>query len=122
MYKAADIARAKANIGRHEWAAQLYGRMKSWTKVYDGMSRERQRSFIGERTPYVTAQIRFGPMRLEGRAAVARLRGQKLDTLYLAEGTLAECDGLRLSLDTIGDAFGERARGILNRAQTTNGR
>jgi len=68
------------------------------------------------------AKVQFGPMRLEGRAAVARLQGQELDTLCVAEGTLAEYGGRRLSLDALGDAFGQCTRGILNRAQTTNGR
>ena len=56
MYKPADIARAKANIARHPWAQKLYARIKSWTKRYDGMDRDRLRAFVPDKTPLVTVK------------------------------------------------------------------
>ncbi len=54
MYKPGDLARARENIRRHDWARKLYGQIKSQAEYYLTMDRDRMRSFISEQTPLVT--------------------------------------------------------------------
>ena len=56
MYKAADIARAKQNIARHDWGKKVYARIKANARYYLKMDRDRLRSFVSERTPLVTVK------------------------------------------------------------------
>lgn len=54
MYKPDDLARARENIRRHDWARKLYGQIKSRAGYYLTMDRDRMRSFISDQTPLVT--------------------------------------------------------------------
>ncbi len=54
MYKPDDLARARENIRRHDWARKLYSQTRSQAEPYLAMDRDRMRSFISDRTPLVT--------------------------------------------------------------------
>lgn len=51
LYRPADYARAKANIARYPWAAEIYARLKAEAAPLLKMDREAIRAFIPRRTP-----------------------------------------------------------------------
>lgn len=56
MYKPGDIARAKDNIARHEWARKRYSTIKARASRYLDMDRDRIRSFIPRQTPLISVK------------------------------------------------------------------
>jgi len=51
LYRSADFARAKRNIARYPWAAEIYARLKSEAAGLLKLDREAIRAFIPKRTP-----------------------------------------------------------------------
>lgn len=51
QYKAADIARARANIAQHEWAQRIHRSLQENAAYYLKMDRQKLRSLISDKTP-----------------------------------------------------------------------
>ncbi len=51
MYKPADIARAKENIAKHEWAKKQYEQIKKSADYLLALDRDQIRAFISDKTP-----------------------------------------------------------------------
>ncbi len=56
QYKPADIARARENIGRYEWAREQRDWFRGAVERYRGMSRDELRAYISDLTPLLTVK------------------------------------------------------------------
>ena len=54
MYKAEDFERARLNIDRHAWAADLYGQTRRQASFYLDRDPEDLRAYISDKTPLLT--------------------------------------------------------------------
>ncbi|MEN6627718.1 MAG: hypothetical protein ABFD69_15945 [Candidatus Sumerlaeia bacterium] len=81
MYKPAEIARAKENIARHEWAKKEYAAIKKSANYLLKLDRDQIRAFISDKTPISHFKCPKDGQYFLFPPAYADLIGENLDTL-----------------------------------------
>lgn len=81
MYKPADIARAKENIARHEWAKKEYAAIKRAAAYLLKLNRDQIRAMISDKTPISHFKCPKDGQYFLYPPAYAELVGAEMDTL-----------------------------------------